>query len=123
MQKFLENVFEPSSIAASAVGPNALMPISLSLFLSPLTRGTSGPIITRLASINFAKLQSASILSTGIFLHSPSFCIPGFPGAINNLLVRGEFFIALAIACSLPPLPINKIIIFLFPKLFLFLKI
>ena len=65
-------------MAASAVGPNALMPILLSLSLSPLQVVLLNSIITRLASINFAKLQSPSISSTGIFLHSPSFAFLDF---------------------------------------------
>ena len=45
-QMFFINAFEPSSCAAAAVGPNAVMPASARLSASPSTSGCSGPTST-----------------------------------------------------------------------------
>ena len=46
-QNALVNAFEPSSRAAAALGPNALIPAARSRSTIPSTRGNSGPTTTR----------------------------------------------------------------------------
>ncbi len=72
---------EPSSAAAAAVGPKALMPAASSRSTSPSTSGCSGPTTTKSMALDVAKFTIPSRSSALMGTHSASRPIPALPGA------------------------------------------
>ena len=100
---------EPSSAAAAAVGPNDLMPASVSRSTSPSTSGVSGPTTTKSISSRRANSTMAGIFSAAMDTHSASPAMPALPGAQYSLSQSGEPAIAQHSACSRPPPPTTRI--------------
>ena len=89
------NALDPSRSAPSAPGPMTGRPWARRRSASPATRGASGPITKR----------SASISSTGPSATVIGGAMPGFPGVTTTSAVRASTW---ASACSRPPLPTTQ---------------
>ena len=85
-QKALVNALEPSSRAAAAVGPNALMPAARSRSTSPSTSGTSGPTTTSPTPSARARATSPSMSSALTGTQRASAAMPALPGAHTTSL-------------------------------------
>ena len=103
-----ENALDPSMIAAFLRGPNTLMFSFSKASTQPATNGSSGPTITKSIAFSFANATSLSKSITEISTHSASSAIPALPGAAYIFDTRLLFATQVAIACSLPPLPMIK---------------
>ena len=103
--------FEPSSLAAYLFGPNTLILCLVKKSTIPLTKGSSGPTITKSILLDliifniFGKLRISSLIFLAILL------VPAFPGIQNIFFDNFELRIFWHKACSLPPLPIKAIFI------------
>src|ERR1700722_18506783 len=93
--------FDPSRRAPSAPGPKTSRPLARSRSANPPTRGDSGPMTKRPASISSgaASVQLIAWPSSVI----PG--MPGFPGVTTTSAVRPR---AVASACSRPPDPTTQ---------------
>ncbi len=99
----LAYALEPSSCAASAVGPNATTPASTQRSTNPATSGTSGPTTTR--SIPAAAIAAGSSAPAN---GAASRAIPAFPGEQSTSGACGERSSARTMACSRPPPPMTR---------------
>src|SRR5271154_2714420 len=111
-QKSFAYPFDPSSFAASFVGPKQNTPDAVRSSASPDTSGPSGPTTTR--SIDSARQNAITFALLDKL--SGTVCAtvaqPGFPGATNRLPIRGDLEHARASACSRAPDPrINTFIV------------
>src|SRR5574344_181069 len=79
----------------------------------PLTKGSSGP--TTIMSMLFVTAKSFILSNslTPIFIFSPTFDVPAFPGAMYSFSTFLLCAIFQAMACSLPPPPNSNIFIFI----------
>ena len=66
-------------------------------------------------SFSLAKVTSPSTSLPETLTHSPNEAIPGFPGAQYTFSTKEDLEAAKAKACSLPPVPITRIFMFLSP--------
>ena len=98
-------LFEPSILAAAALGPNTGMPPWRSRSATPATSGASGPITARSISSDCASSSRASPSSARTGWQVPSAAIPGLPGAACSSAKRSLCASFHARACSLPPEP------------------
>ena len=104
-QNALVNAFDPSSRAAAALGPNALIPAAPSRSTSPRTKGTSGPTTTSPAPSARASATSPAMSSAWTGTQRASAAMPALPGAHKSSLTSGEAASAQHNACSRPPEP------------------
>ncbi len=105
----LTKPLEPSSMAAAALGPKALMFSCLRRSTRPATSGPSGPTTTKSIACRLAQAVSASTSSAPMGTHSASRAIPALPGAQYSLSHSGEAAIFQHRACSRPPPPTTSI--------------
>ena len=76
----LANDFEPSSAAASALGPKHGMPAARTASATPATSGASGPTTTRSAATSRASAATSSPSVAVTSCSVASAAIPGLPG-------------------------------------------
>ena len=74
------NPLDPSSTAALALGPKALMPAASRRSTRPATRGVSGPTTTRSIARRTASATTPSRSSAATGTHSATSAIPALPG-------------------------------------------
>src|SRR6185503_19682854 len=108
-QRSFVNPFDPSSCAASALGPNTGMAASRSASPTPATSGASGPITTRSIALLSASLTTLAASQGSIPTQSAQRAIPGLPGAATSLSQLGDCLSLHASASSRPPEPSNRI--------------
>src|SRR6185437_3464653 len=108
----LQNALEPSSRAASLVGPKQRMPASVIASTTPATNGASGPTTTRSGAMSRAAPSTApgSARSTGRVC--ASWAMPTLPGAHTSLGLRGDRASAWTMACSRAPEPRTRTVSF-----------
>src|SRR6185437_10772390 len=108
----LQNALEPSSRAASLVGPKQRMPASVIASTTPATNGASGPTTTRSGAMSRAAPSTApgSARSTGRVC--ASWAMPTLPGAQTSLGLRGDRASAWTMACSRAPEPRTRTVSF-----------
>ncbi len=104
----LANALDPSSRAASALGPNTAIPLARTASATPATSGASGPITTRSACSSTASAATAAGSAASTARSSATAAIPGFPGAAISCSTDGSSTSRSARACSRPPPPSNK---------------
>ena len=82
-RKSFINSFEPSSCAASLLGPKQFRLSDSNLSGIPLTKGTSGPTMVKSIRCSVAKIASLLISSAAIstLVTPSSFEVPPLPGA------------------------------------------
>ena len=68
-QNSFVKLLDPSSFAASALGPNALIPAMVSLSMRPPTNGASGPTTTKSIDSFVQNLTKLSRSSTCMGMH------------------------------------------------------
>src|SRR5690606_6655619 len=105
----LANALEPSSRAASALGPKHGMPAARTASATPATSGASGPTTTSSAPCSTASAATASG-SSGSTDRLVAICaVPGFPGATRTSWAVESEVRARAMACSRAPDPTTRI--------------
>src|SRR6516225_2125790 len=89
-QKSFPYPFDPSSFAASFVGPKHDTPAAMRSSASPDTSGPSGPTTTR--STDSVRQNALTFALSEGFSGTVSATIaqPGFPGATNRFPIRGD---------------------------------
>src|SRR3954451_24731553 len=107
--KSLVKPFEPSSWAASALGPNTAMPSSRNALPTPATSGASGPMTTRSTLLAAASETTAPGSHESISTQSAQRAIPGLPGAVMSVSQLGDCLRRQASASSRPPDPNSRI--------------
>src|SRR3954451_3974617 len=107
--KSLVKPFEPSSWAASALGPNTAMPSSRNALPTPATSGASGPMTTRSILLAAASETTAPGSHGSISTQSAQRAIPGLPGAAMSSPQLGDCLRRQASASSRPPDPKSRI--------------
>ena len=112
--KSFENALEPSISAAFFLGPNTLNPSASKASTTPITNGSSIPIMVKSITSSFANATNFSISVAAIETHSANCAIPAFPGAqyiLSTFLLCATFH---TMACSRPPPPtISTFMLFL----------
>ncbi len=104
----LANALEPSSRAASRLGPKTAMPRETSSSVTPATSGASGPTTTRFTPSRSARSATSVPISGLISCRVATAVIPGLPGAACTATTPGSAASARARACSRPPVPITR---------------
>src|SRR3982751_865199 len=107
--KSLVKPFEPSSWAASALGPNTAIPSSRNALPTPATSGASGPMMTRSMLLVAASETTAPGSHGSISTQSAQRAIPGLPGAAMSVSQLGDCLSRQASASSRPPDPNSRI--------------
>src|SRR5688572_4301843 len=106
--KSLVKPFEPSSRAASALGPNTAKPAPRNASPTPATSGASGPTTTSSAARSRATLTIASASVGSAATHSAHRAMPGLPGAATSSPQLGDCLRRQASASSRPPEPNSR---------------
>ena len=111
MNSFAKSLL-PSSWAPACSGPKKQRPFSAPessrRSCNPSTRGCSGPETIRSMAFSSKNRPRASISPRSRDTFSAHSSVPGFPGLQYSRSQRVLSAIFMAIACSLPPLPINR---------------
>ena len=105
----LANALDPSSRAASRLGPKQAIPRSRTASATPATSGASGPTTTRSAPRSAASAATASPDSGSTSWSVATAAIPGLPGAAWTSVTPGSRERARARACSRPPVPMTRV--------------
>ena len=106
----LAKAFDPSSAAASRLGPKQLIPRARTASATPATSGASGPITTRSAARSAARDATASPSSGSTGCSVATSPTPGLPGAACTSVTDGSRESASASACSRAPVPITRVL-------------
>ncbi len=106
----LAKAFEPSSAAASRLGPKQLIPRARTASATPATNGASGPITTRSAPRSAASEATASPSIGSTSCNVATSPTPGLPGAACTSVTDGSRESAIASACSRAPVPITRVL-------------